>query len=198
MPIIYKKITINYYKRIFDLLIVVPASLMLILPLLIIGLIIKCESKGPILYWSNRVGHDSDIFSMPKFRSMKVNTPELATNLLKDPDIYLTRVGRVLRKTSLDELPQIWSILKGDMSLVGPRPALFNQDTLIQMRSERGIDSLVPGITGWAQVNGRDELNDFEKVKLDEEYLRRCSLLFDTKILLLTFLRVISRNGITH
>lgn len=155
-------------------------------------------SPGPALYWSARVGRQNRIFRMPKFRTMLIDTPSVATHLLADPERWLTPLGSFLRKTSLDELPQLWSILKGDMSFVGPRPALFNQDDLVALRTERGIHHLTPGLTGWAQVNGRDELTIAEKVEFDAEYLARQSLLFDLKILWLTFVRVISRDDVSH
>ena len=188
----------NLYKRIFDLVITIPIGILLILPMILISILIKVNSKGPILYWSNRVGLENRLFSMPKFRSMHVGTPALATHLLDNPDKYLTSVGTVLRRTSLDELPQIWSILRGDMSLVGPRPALFNQRDLIRLRAERGIHHLVPGLTGWAQINGRDELSISEKVRLDEEYLIYRSIRLDIKILGATFFGVLARTGISH
>lgn len=185
-------------KRIFDLAIVLPLSLVLIIPAMIIGILIKLNSKGPILYWSSRVGSKNIIFSMPKFRTMKTTAPTVATHLLDDPDLYLTSLGRVLRKISLDELPQVWSILRGDMSLVGPRPALFNQYDLIQARTERCISHLMPGLTGWAQVNGRDEISLAEKVSLDEYYLNHQSLIFDIKIIFITFHKVLLRSSISH
>ena len=185
-------------KRIFDIALALPIIILLIGPMILIGIVIKLNSKGPVLYWSNRVGYENTIFSMPKFRSMESETPALATHLLGNPSQHLTSVGRLLRQTSLDELPQIWSILKGDMSIVGPRPALFNQDDLIQLRVERGIHRLVPGLTGWAQINGRDELSIAKKVELDEEYLKRRSLIFDMKIIWLTVLGVLSSKGISH
>lgn len=167
-------------------------------PLLLVYLLVILSSKGGALYWSDRVGKDNKIFKMPKFRTMLLNTPELATHLLKDPDSYLTVAGKFLRKTSLDELPQLYSILTGEMSFVGPRPALFNQKDLISLRTKSGIDGLTPGLTGWAQVNGRDEISIEEKVKLDTEYLNRKSFYFDLKIIALTFLRVLGSKGITH
>ena len=185
-------------KRIFDIALALPISVILIGPMILIGIVIKLNSKGPILYWSDRIGYENAIFSMPKFRSMQVETPALATHLLGDPDRFLTSIGKLLRRTSLDELPQIWSILKGDMSIVGPRPALFNQEDLIQLRLERGIHHLVPGLTGWAQINGRDELSIAKKVDLDEEYLKRSSLSFDIKIIWLTVLGVLFQKGISH
>jgi O-antigen biosynthesis protein WbqP len=185
-------------KRIFDLVIAISAGILLFVPMMLIAILIKASSRGPILYWSDRVGSENVIFSMPKFRSMQIGTPALATHLLDNPDCYVTSVGKFLRRTSLDEVPQIWSILRGDMSLVGPRPALFNQEDLIQLRTERGIHHLVPGLTGWAQINGRDELSISEKVKLDEEYLNCQSLMFDTRILITTFFGVLARKGVSH
>jgi O-antigen biosynthesis protein WbqP len=185
-------------KRILDFAIALPLSLLLLLPMLLIALLVKIDSTGPVIYWSKRVGYKNKLFLMPKFRSMQVATPTLATHLLHNPDQYLTRVGKALRKLSLDELPQIWSILKGDMSFVGPRPALFNQEDLINLRVARGINLLLPGLTGWAQINGRDVLDDFNKVDLDEEYLRRQSFLFDIQILWLTFFKVLFRENILH
>lgn len=185
-------------KRAFDLMAALLAGITLLIPLALLAVLVRVTSSGPALYWSDRVGRHNRIFKMPKFRTMRVDTPAVATHLLQDPDTYLTPIGPFLRKSSLDELPQLWSILKGDMSFVGPRPALFNQDDLIAMRTERGVHQLLPGLTGWAQINGRDELPIPEKVKLDEEYLRRHSLYFDAKILLLTFLSVVRRKGITH
>jgi len=174
----------------------------LIIPLfflmVIIATLIKVTSKGSVLYWSDRVGRKNKIFKMPKFRSMRIDTPAVATHLLSDPDEFLSPIGGFLRRSSLDELPQIWSILKGDMSFVGPRPALFNQDDLIALRTEYGVDKLIPGLTGWAQVNGRDELPIPEKVALDVEYMQRQSFWFDLKILWMTFLKVIKRDGVSH
>ncbi|SDI11664.1 sugar transferase [Paraburkholderia phenazinium] len=185
-------------KRLFDLVLAISASLILLIPIVIVALAVRLTSRGPALYWSDRVGKNNKIFKMPKFRSMRVGTPAVATHLLKDPTAHLTPIGSFLRKSSLDELPQIWSILTGDMSFVGPRPALFNQDDLIDQRTRLGVDVLVPGLTGWAQVNGRDELPIPEKVKLDREYLERQSLWFDIRILWMTFEKVIRRDGITH
>jgi len=164
----------------------------------VMAIFIRITSKGPALYWSDRVGRKNKIFKMPKFRSMRVDTPDVATHLLSDPDAFLSPIGGFLRRSSLDELPQIWSILKGDMSFVGPRPALFNQDDLITLRTEYGVDKLIPGLTGWAQVNGRDELPIPEKVVLDVEYMHRQSFWFDLKILWMTFLKVIKRDGVSH
>jgi O-antigen biosynthesis protein WbqP len=185
-------------KRAFDLGLGLVAALLLLLPILLLALAVRLNSPGPALYWSDRVGRYNRIFRMPKFRSMRIDTPEVATHLLTSPDRYITPVGRFLRKTSLDELPQLWSILKGDMSFVGPRPALFNQDDLVALRTEKGVHRLVPGLTGWAQVNGRDELAIPVKVALDEEYLRRQSLAFDLKILWMTLLKVLRRQGVSH
>lgn len=185
-------------KRLFDLFFVCTVGLILMVPVVAIAVLVCLSSPGPILYWSDRVGRHNRTFRMPKFRSMRIGTPEVATHLLSDPKTHLTPIGSFLRKSSLDELPQLWSILVGDMSLVGPRPALFNQDDLIALRKESGVHELVPGLTGWAQVNGRDELPIPEKVKLDAEYLQRRSLRFDLRILLLTFIQVLSRDGVSH
>ena len=185
-------------KRLFDLVVAICASVLLLVPIAIVALAVRLTSAGPILYWSDRVGKNNNIFRMPKFRSMSVGTPAVATHLLADPKAHLTPIGSFLRKSSLDELPQIWSILKGDMSLVGPRPALFNQDDLIELRTREGIHTLAPGLTGWAQVNGRDELPIPEKVLLDKEYMERRSLSFDIRILWMTFVKVVRRDGITH
>jgi O-antigen biosynthesis protein WbqP len=185
-------------KRSFDLALAVVTVVCLALPILILGLAVRLTSLGPALYWSDRVGRHNRLFKMPKFRTMRIDTPAVATHLLKNPDQWLTPIGSFLRKSSLDELPQLWNILKGDMSFVGPRPALFNQHDLITLRSEKGIDELLPGLTGWAQVNGRDELLIPKKVELDVEYLQRQSLLFDLKILWLTVLKVLSKGGVSH
>jgi O-antigen biosynthesis protein WbqP len=185
-------------KRAFDLMLVLLASLILFIPVVLVALLVRLTSAGPALYWSDRVGKNNTIFKMPKFRSMRVGTPAVATHLLADAHSHLTPVGNFLRKSSLDELPQLWSIIRGDMSFVGPRPALFNQDDLIALRTQYGVEKLPPGLTGWAQVNGRDELPIPEKVKLDVEYLQRQSLPFDIKIIVLTFLKVVRRDGITH
>jgi O-antigen biosynthesis protein WbqP len=185
-------------KRLFDLVLTVLGVVVLALPLLMVALAVKLTSPGPALYWSDRVGRHNRIFRMPKFRSMRIGTPAVATHLLQDPDAWLTPIGAFLRKTSLDELPQLWSILAGDMSIVGPRPALFNQADLIALRTERGVHELVPGLTGWAQVNGRDELPIPQKVELDVEYLRRRSLLFDLRIVWLTVVKVLRRDGVSH
>ena len=185
-------------KRFLDLIFAVVAIIILSVPFLFICLTIRFTSEGSSIYWSDRVGRDNIIFRMPKFRSMRVGTPAMATHLLKDPERYLTPIGLFLRKSSLDELPQLWSILRGDMSFVGPRPALFNQDDLIKLRTDNGVNKLLPGITGWAQVNGRDELSISEKVELDVEYINRQSFWFDMKILWMTFLNMIKRYGISH
>ncbi|MGA7479832.1 MAG: sugar transferase [Azonexus sp.] len=185
-------------KRLFDLVLSALGIIVLALPLLMVALAVKLTSPGPVLYWSDRVGRHNRIFRMPKFRSMRTDTPAVATHLLQDPDAWLTPIGAFLRKTSLDELPQLWSILAGDMSIVGPRPALFNQDDLIALRSERGVHELAPGLTGWAQVNGRDELPIPQKVELDVEYLRRRSFLFDLRIVWLTVIKVLRRDGVSH
>lgn len=185
-------------KRIFDFSLAVTAAVVLAVPVLLVALAVRLTSPGPALYWSDRVGRRNTIFKMPKFRSMRVGTPAVATHLLKDPQAHLTPIGSFLRKSSLDELPQLWSILAGDMSFVGPRPALFNQHDLIELRTRHGVDALVPGLTGWAQINGRDELPIPDKVRLDAAYLERQSLGFDIRILWLTFVKVIRRDGITH
>lgn len=185
-------------KRVFDFALVICALFFLILPIVIIALSVRLTSPGPAIYWSDRVGRGNRLFRMPKFRSMRVDTPALATHLLIKPDAYLTPVGSFLRKSSLDELPQLWSILRGEMSFVGPRPALFNQDDLIALRTNVGVHELLPGLTGWAQVNGRDELPIPEKVKLDLEYLQRRSLSFDLWILWLTLLKVLRQDGVSH
>ncbi len=185
-------------KRLFDLVLALAGTLVFALPLILVALLVKCSSRGPVLYWSDRVGRDNQLFSMPKFRSMRVDTPAVATHLLSDPQQYLTPVGALLRKTSLDELPQLWSILRGDMSVVGPRPALFNQDDLIALRTQAGVHRLVPGLTGWAQVNGRDTLPIPDKVALDIEYLQRRSLWFDLQIIWLTLIKVFRSDGVSH
>ena len=185
-------------KRLFDLAAALVAAVFLALPIVMTALAVRLTSPGPALYWSERVGRHNRIFKMPKFRSMRIDTPALATHLLQNPEHWLTPIGSFLRKSSLDELPQLWSILKGDMSFVGPRPALFNQDDLIALRTEKGVHQLVPGLTGWAQVNGRDELPIPQKVALDAEYLERRSLLFDIKILWMTALKVLARDGVSH
>ena len=185
-------------KRTFDLLLGVSILVLLVAPLLLISIAVRLSSKGPALYWSDRVGKNNAIFKMPKFRSMFIDTPDEATHLLNNPDSYLSPIGGFLRRTSLDELPQLWSILKGDMSFVGPRPALFNQNDLIALRTEKGVEQLIPGLTGWAQMNGRDDLSIREKVELDVEYMERQSFWFDMYIIWLTVLKVLRGDGITH
>lgn len=185
-------------KRIFDLTLAALASVILLLPFILIAILVKLTSKGPILYWSDRVGINNTLFKMPKFRSMKFDTPTVATHLLKNPEAALTPIGAFLRKSSLDELPQLWCILKSEMSFVGPRPALFNQDDLIELRNKHAIEKLVPGLTGWAQVNGRDELPIPQKVAFESEYLHRKNFWFDCYILYRTFLKVLSRDGVKH
>jgi O-antigen biosynthesis protein WbqP len=185
-------------KRIFDLALALFAACVLALPILLVALLVRLTSPGPAVYWSDRVGLGNKIFKMPKFRTMRVDTPAVATHLLTNPEQFLTPIGSFLRKSSLDELPQLWSILKGDMSFVGPRPALFNQDDLVALRTSYNIDKIKPGLTGWAQINGRDELPIPEKVKLDAEYLERQSFWFDLKILVLTFQKVLKKDGVTH
>lgn len=185
-------------KRPLDLALALLASIIFLLPLLMLAVIVRLTSRGPALYWSDRVGRHNAIFRMPKFRSMKTGTPAVATHLLADADNYLTPVGSFLRRSSLDELPQLWSIIKGDMSFVGPRPALFNQYDLIELRTFHGIDDLLPGLTGWAQVNGRDELPVAQKVALEIEYLHNISLWLDIKIIAMTFLKVVKRDNVLH
>ncbi len=185
-------------KRCFDLLVASVALCILCLPMLLIGLLVKATSPGPVVYWSERVGKGNRLFRMPKFRTMRIDTPAVATHLLVDAHLALSPVGGALRRSSLDELPQLWSIIKGDMSLVGPRPALFNQDDLIAERTACGVSELIPGLTGWAQVNGRDELPIPAKVRLDLEYLQRRSFGLDVRILTMTFLKVVRREGIVH
>ena len=185
-------------NRIANMILAVFLLMLLFFPVLIISLLVYFSSGRPVLYWSDRIGKERLIFSMPKFRTMSINTPEIATHKLDEPNIFLTSIGRILRKTSLDELPQIWSIIIGDMNFVGPRPALFNQDDLIDLRIKEGVDKLLPGITGWAQVNGRDELSISDKVALDVEYMNRKSFCFDIRIIWMTFLKVINSQGISH
>jgi len=185
-------------KRIFDLSLVIISGITLFIPILLIAIAVKITSGSPVLYWSDRVGRNNKIFKMPKFRSMLIDTPDVASHLLQETDAWLTPVGKILRKSSLDELPQIWSVLKEEMSFVGPRPALHNQADLIALRKEAGIDKLLPGITGWAQINGRDELNIEEKVIFEKEYLNKKSILFDLKIISLTIIRIIKVDGIKH
>ena len=185
-------------KRALDFCFALLAALVFILPFLLVAVAIRLTSAGPVLYWSDRVGCNNQLFKMPKFRTMLVNTPAVATHVLHNPNQYLTPIGSFLRKSSLDELPQLWSIIIGDMSFVGPRPALFNQEDLIELRKLHGVDKLVPGLTGWAQINGRDELPIPEKVALDLEYMNNQSFYFDIKILILTFFKVLVRNGVQH
>ena len=185
-------------KRSFDILLALIAGMLLLLPLVIVAALVRLTSKGPALYWSDRVGRNNSIFKMPKFRSMRVGTPAVATHLLRNADAALTPIGSFLRKSSLDEIPQLWSILRGDMSFVGPRPALFNQHDLIELRTQCGVHQLVPGLTGWAQVNGRDTLPIPDKVALDQRYLQIHSFWMDLYILWLTFLRVVRRKDVSH
>ena len=185
-------------KRLSDLLLVSMALAVLAIPIALLALVVKLTSPGPVLYWSERVGKGNRIFRMPKFRSMRIGAPVVATHLLENPSVWLTPVGAFLRRTSLDELPQLWSILKGDMSIVGPRPALFNQHDLIDLRTQAGVHELLPGLTGWAQVNGRDELPIPDKVRFDREYLERRSPAFDLRIIWLTCRKVFRREGISH
>jgi len=185
-------------ERISDSLLAVIVIILLLIPIILTAIAVRITSKGSILYWSDRVGKNNKVFKMPKFRSMRIDTPAVATHLLDNPGAYLSPIGGFLRRSSLDELPQLFSVLKGDMSFVGPRPALFNQKDLIALRSEKGVDKLLPGVTGWAQVNGRDELSIPDKVVLDVEYLNRQSFWFDIKILWMTFLKVVKRDGVSH
>jgi len=185
-------------KRFFDIALALTVVASFFIPTIVVALTVRLTSIGPVLYWSDRVGRGNVIFRMPKFRSMRVDTPAIATHLMTDPSHFLTPIGAFLRRSSLDELPQLYSILKGDMSFVGPRPALFNQDDLIALRTKHGIDQLIPGLTGWAQVNGRDELPIRDKVALEIEYLHRKSFLFDLKILWMTFMKVLTRDGVSH
>ena len=185
-------------KRCLDVALACVAMTMLAVPFIVLVIVVRVTSAGPAIYWSDRVGRDNRLFRMPKLRTMRVDTPAVATHLLSDPEYYVTRVGRFLRRSSLDEVPQLWSILKGDMSFVGPRPALFNQHDLVALRRQWGVDRLLPGLTGWAQVNGRDELSIPEKVALDVEYLQRQSFCFDARILWLTVIKVLRRDGVSH
>jgi O-antigen biosynthesis protein WbqP len=185
-------------KRLFDLCLALFALLFLLFPILIVAMVVRLTSFGSVLYWSDRIGRNNTIFKMPKFRTMRVDTPAVASHLLSNPTQFLTPVGSFLRKSSLDELPQLWSIIKGDMSFVGPRPALFNQDDLIALRTQHGVDKLLPGLTGWAQINGRDELPIPDKVKLDVDYMNNQSFWLDLKIIILTFVKVVCRDGIQH
>jgi O-antigen biosynthesis protein WbqP len=185
-------------KRIFDICFCIFAALILAVPAFMVAISVRMTSKGPVIFWSNRVGRNNVIFKMPKFRSMRVGSPIVATHTLLDSSSHLTPIGSFLRKSSLDELPQLWSILKGDMSFVGPRPALFNQHDLIALRTERDVHTLFPGLTGWAQVNGRDEQTIPQKVDLDAEYLKRQGFFFDIQIILITFVKVVQRSGVSH
>jgi O-antigen biosynthesis protein WbqP len=185
-------------KRIFDLAVGLAVLMFVLAPMLLIAIWVRVTSKGPSLYWSDRVGRNNEIFRMPKFRSMRIDSPTVATHLMNDPKYFLTPIGGFLRSSSLDELPQIFSILIGNMSFVGPRPALFNQIDLITLRTEKGVDQLVPGLTGWAQVNGRDELPIPEKIELDVEYMEKQTFLFDMYIIWLTLLKVMRRDGVSH
>ncbi len=185
-------------KRIIDCVLAVVLLILFFIPMIVIACMVRFTSKGPAIYWSDRIGQNNVIFRMPKFRSMLIGTPSVATHLLDNADYYLSSIGRFLRHSSLDELPQLFSVLKGDMSFVGPRPALYSQDDLISLRTEKGVDKLLPGITGWAQVNGRDELSIPDKVALEVEYLNRQSFWFDMEILWMTFLKVVKRDGVSH
>ncbi|MET3107583.1 O-antigen biosynthesis protein WbqP [Oxalobacteraceae bacterium GrIS 2.11] len=185
-------------KRFFDFCLALCALFILLLPIVAVAAFVKLTSTGPVLYWSDRVGRNNRIFRMPKFRTMQIDTPAIATHLMADPARYLTPIGSFLRKSSLDELPQLWSILVGDMSFVGPRPALFNQDDLISLRTSKQVHTLLPGLTGWAQINGRDEIPIPQKVELDEYYLQQHNFLLDLRILMLTFLKVIKRDDVSH
>jgi O-antigen biosynthesis protein WbqP len=185
-------------KRLFDFITALVFLILFGIPMLIVSALVKLTSEGPVLYWSDRIGKNNILFKMPKFRTMQIDTPTVATHLLSNPDVYLTPIGKFLRKSSLDELPQLISILKGEMSFVGPRPALFNQDDLILLRTEKGVHILTPGLTGWAQINGRDELPIPVKVEFDEQYLKHRSFLFDLKIIFMTVFKVLKREGITH
>jgi O-antigen biosynthesis protein WbqP len=193
-----EKMSYSIAKRTFDLIVAGVVALIFAIPVIFIAAAVKLTSRGPVFYWSDRVGRGNRIFSMPKFRSMRTDTPAVATHLLGDAKSYLTPIGSFLRRSSLDELPQLWSILRGDMSLVGPRPALFNQQDLIELRTACGVETLVPGLTGWAQINGRDELPIPAKVKLDQEYLQRRSIVFDFRILVQTALKVVRGDGVNH
>lgn len=185
-------------KRLFDVVASGLALLAFAVPMLVIAAVVRASSAGPVLYWSDRIGRNNQIFKMPKIRTMRLDTPALATHLMKDPGLYLTPVGGFLRRSSLDEIPQLLSVLRGDMSLVGPRPALFNQHDLIALRSENGVQSLRPGITGWAQVNGRDELSIPDKVRFDVQYLAECSFWFDLRIIFRTVFKVAALEGVSH
>ena len=189
---------LNSMKRFFDLILAFIILALSFVPLILIALAVRLSSKGPVIYWSNRVGRHNHIFSMPKIRTMRIDAPQVATHLLRNPKRYETPIGPFLRKTSLDELPQLFNIFKGDMSFVGPRPALFNQHDLIQLRTKAKVHLLLPGITGWAQINGRDTLSIPDKVTLDAEYLKKQSFVFDIKILWATVLKVLKRDGVSH
>lgn len=188
----------DWTKRATDIVVSAGALVVLAIPLLVIAGLVRATSRGPAIHWSRRVGRDNVLFAMPKFRTMRIDTPQVATHLMTDPDRWLTPIGGALRRTSLDELPQLISVLKGDMSLVGPRPALFNQNDLVALRTEAGVQTLRPGLTGWAQVNGRDELPIPVKVGLDAEYLERRSLGFDLRILWMTLAGVVGARGVSH
>lgn len=185
-------------KRFFDLWLALFAILFLIIPIVVVAIMVRLTSNGRALYWSDRIGRNNILFKMPKFRTMRINTPTVATHLLQNPQHFLTPIGSFLRKSSLDELPQLWSIIKGDMSFVGPRPALFNQHDLIELRTKYGVDKLLPGLTGWAQVNGRDELPIPDKITLDVDYMHNQSFYLDMKIIWLTFSKVLNRDGVHH
>lgn len=185
-------------KRLFDLLLAIVACVLLAPLFILVSVVVACTSKGPVLYWSARVGRNNSLFQMPKFRTMRTDTPAVATHLLTNPQQFLTPVGSFLRKSSLDELPQLWSILRGDMSFVGPRPALFNQDDLIALRTRYGVEKILPGLTGWAQINGRDELAIPDKVALDVEYLQNQGFFLDLRIIVLTFVKVLRRDAVSH
>tara|TARA_B110000238_G_C15991431_1_gene380416 strand:- start:92 stop:652 length:561 start_codon:yes stop_codon:yes gene_type:complete len=185
-------------KRSFDLFLACILMFILFIPMLIVALAVKLSSEGPVLFVSDRVGQDNHLFKMLKFRSMKLGTPTVGTHLLIEPEKFLTTLGSYLRQSSIDELPQLWNIIQGDMSFVGPRPALYNQSDLIALRTEKSIDSMLPGLTGWAQINGRDDLSIHDKVSFDQEYMLRQSFNFDLKILWLTYLKVIRKDSISH
>jgi len=185
-------------KRLFDLVLALCAVLILFLPVVLVAFAVRLTSVGPVLFRTQRVGKGNKLFTMYKFRTMRIETPQVATHLLKEPDQFLTPIGKFLRRTSLDELPQLINVLRGEMSLVGPRPALFNQDDLVALRTARGIDALTPGVTGWAQVNGRDELPIPEKVKLDEWYLKNRSFWLDLKVVVMTVVKVLRKDGVAH
>ncbi|WP_416652657.1 sugar transferase [Candidatus Pseudothioglobus sp. Uisw_086] len=185
-------------KRIFDFLFSISLLIALFFPMILIAIMIRIDSKGPIIYWSRRIGHKDKVFKMPKFRTMQVDSPVIATHIMENPNLYISSIGGVLRRYSLDEIPQLFSIFKGDMSFVGPRPALFNQDDLIYLRKQKGVNQLIPGLTGWAQINGRDEISITEKVNFDVEYLQQKSFLFDLKIIWKTLVKVILKESVTH